>query len=107
MPKKMKVSGKTNQVTSVMAAAAATIMPSRRRNAPKIEAAPRREHEADADDEEEGAGDRAGEDAPAELVLDVGGDVAEIAKVPGEMVDDHREDGDAARRIDEWQTRGG
>ena len=73
--------------------------------AAEIEASSRREDKANSNNEQEGAGDRMGEDTPAESTFDIRRDVAEIAKVPAKMIDDHRQDGDAARRIDERQAR--
>ncbi len=71
------------------------------------EAVPLGKDETDADDEEEAAGDRSREEPPAEVVLHVGGQEAEIAQVPGEVIDDHRRDGGAARRVDQRQARRG
>jgi hypothetical protein len=47
------------------------------------------------------------EHAPRKRAFNILSDVAEIAKIPGEVVDDHRDHGDAARRIDQRQARGG
>ena len=72
--------------------------------APRPESFPLGKNETDTDDEEERSGDRSCEEPPAEIVLYVGGQEAEIAKVPREVIDDHRCDGDAARRVDERKS---
>ena len=104
MPKKTKTSGMANQVTTVTAAARCGDHAEPAQEAAAVEAAPRGQHETDADQEEKRAGDQPREHPPAEAAGDVGGDEAEEAQVPREMVDDHRQDRDAARRVDERQA---
>src|SRR5690606_30033761 len=54
----------------------------------------------DTDDQEEGARGYAREELPADPVLDVRGDQILGTQVEGDVVDNHRDDGDAAEDVD-------
>ena len=82
MPKKMKASGIISQVTRVIAADAATRIARAPQIAVPAHAVARRQDQAHPDEEQEGAGDRAGEQAPPGTFRDVGGGEAEIPQVP-------------------------
>jgi len=64
----------------------------------------RREDEAEADDGQEGAGDTAREQTPARLGDDIGLDQPEHREVIGEMVDEHRQERDAASDVDDGEA---
>ena len=70
------------------------------------EAVPQGEDEVDPDQGQEGAGDGAGEDPPAELVGHVDADELVGREVPREVVDDHRDDRDALEDVDDGESRG-
>ena len=71
----------------------------------EMEAVPGRHHQVDADEEDECAGDPPGEQAPAEIAADIGGNQLVIAEVPRQVVGHHRDDRDALQDIDGGNAR--
>ena len=70
------------------------------------DAVPVGEHQADAHQHDEAAGDQVGEPAPAGAGFHRPVDEGVEAQIPGEMVDDHRGDRDAAQDVDEVDAGG-
>jgi hypothetical protein len=71
----------------------------------KPESATGGEHQVDANHDQKGAGDQPGKDFPTEVVDDIDADQLRRPEVEGSVVDDHRQDGDAADHIKRGNPR--
>ena len=72
-----------------------------------VEALARRQHQAEADDRQEGTGDQPGEGTPGRIGDDIDPDQPKVREIIGEVVDEHREQRDAAGQIDQFDTAAG